>query len=112
MLPHINAENWHFTLPHDWILILRRNDGEPLLFARLNLHKPSPAASLDPQQRGFESIVESLFIAPGGLDLLDKLWCSRSLGFARGDGGEVLPKERVVDVASSVELDRSLKRNL
>jgi hypothetical protein len=112
MLPHINAKDRHFAPPHYRVLIFRRYDSQPLLLSRLNLDQPSPATALDSQQRGLECVEEGLFIAPRGLDLLDELWCGGRLGLGGGSGCKVLPKQRVVNVASGIELDGGLQSHL
>lgn len=114
MLPHVHPENGHLTAAHDGILILGGDDAQPaaVLGSRL-LDEPAPATTLDAQERSREGLFEAVKAAEclfnlghqqrGRLRVVG-LWC---IG-----GGQVLPEERVVDVAAAVELDSGLLGDL
>lgn len=112
MLPHIDAEYRHLTLADNRILILGRDDSKPLLFASLDFDQPAPTATLNAKQRSIEGLFEFVFVAPDCLYLLQELRRSRALGLRRACWREVLPKEGVVDVTTSIELDTLLQRDL
>ena len=112
MLPHVNTKNWDLALANDRVLIFGCHDSKPLLLTSLDLDQPAPATALDAEQRSIERLLELVFVVPDCLDLLRKLWRSRALGFRRACWSEVLPKERVVDVAPRIELDALLESDL
>lgn len=112
VLPHINSKDRHLALPNHRVLVFSSLNGESLLVAYLNLYQPPPATALDTQQRRLERIVELLLVAPCRFDLLDELWCCGGLCLSRARGREVLPEQGVIDVASCVEFDGRLDRDL
>lgn len=109
---HVDTKDGSLALAYNRILILGRHNGESLLLANFGLDEPAPTTALDAQQSSVEGLLELVFIAPSGLDLLDELGCSGALGLVRTGWSKVLPEEGMVDVAASVELDALLDRNL
>ena len=107
MLPHVDPENGHLA-PNDRILVLCGHNREAALPI---LHQPSPPAPLDSQKRRSELLPKRLEIAPRLRDCRHEGWRGVRLGVGRGAGRQVLPEERVVDVAAGVEADGGLQRN-
>ena len=102
MLPHIDPHQRHRI--SDGVLILRTNDAQ--LPARLSTNQPPPTAPLHSKEVLLKGVGEGLDASPvllnggrqggrGGVDV--------RLGAV--EGSQVLPEQRVVDVAAGVELD-------
>lgn len=106
MFPHIHPKNRH--LIRNRILILRRNNLQ--LAPRSISHQPTPSTPLQPQKRSPKRLLELLDRPVLGLD--GRLQDGGGLVDVRlggGVGGQVLPEEGVVDVATAVELDLLLE---
>lgn len=102
MLPHINPKNRR--LPRNRILILGRHNLQLPLWRRRN--QPSPTTPLNPQQRTGERLLKTLNTTPLPLNRgLQTGSRGRDLRLRGAGGGQVLPEEGVVDVATAVELD-------
>ena len=102
MLPHINPKNRR--LPRNRILILSRHNLQLPLWR--NRNQPPPTTPLNPQQRPRKRLLEALETTP--LPLNRRLQTGRrgrDLRLRRAGGGQVLPEEGMVDVATAVELD-------
>lgn len=108
MLPHVNAKDGDLPTD-DRVLVLGGDDAQRVPI----LDEPAPSGALDAHERAREAGLKGLRASPGGRDGGRE---GRSAGLHGGDGavggGEVLPEEAVVDVASAVELDGGLQRNL
>ena len=106
MLPHIDPKQGHSTGHR--VLVLGGHDIQ-LALGRA-CHQPAPTTTLDAQQRSIEGFLEVVDRSPLTLDGSLQAW--RGGGQLRGGRrgwGQVLPEERVVDVASAVELDLLLQ---
>lgn len=106
MFPHIHPKNRH--LIRNRILILRRNNLQ--LAPRSISHQPTPSTPLQPQKCSPKRLLELLDRPVLGLD--GRLQDGGGLVDVRlggGVGGQVLPEEGVVDVATAVELDLLLE---
>jgi len=108
MLPSINPQD-RLELPDNRVLVRVRLDADS---PRLRiLHQPRPPTSLDPRQRRVELLFETIQAAIALVDRRRKL-SRRGLAAALAGRREVLPEERVVDVATAVEVDERLEGDL
>lgn len=107
VLPHVNAKDGHLAAD-DGVLVLGRNDTEALCV----LDEPAPTASLQAQKGLAKSGLESVQAAPDLVDVGNQSWGTLGVGVGGAGRGEVLPEERVVYVASTIELDGSLEGDL
>lgn len=112
MFPHVNADDGHLSADNG-ILVLGRDDAQAAVTAG-RLDEPSPARTLDAHQGRRECSGQASQTPKRRLDLLHE-GGRRAIGvlgvFAVG-GSKRLPEEGMVDVASAVELDHVLQRNL
>ena len=108
MLPRIHAQN-RPKLPNHRILIRIR----PYLHTpRLRiLHQPRPPTALNPRQRTIELLLERIQAAIRVVDGLAQR-ARRGLAAALARGRQVLPEQRVVDVAAAVEVEHGLQGDL
>lgn len=81
------------------------------LASLLVLHKPGPAAALDAGQSSVHFVLELIEASVGGVNSLGQRtrWSLTTAGVLRG---QVLPEERVVQVATTVEVDGGLEGDL
>lgn len=104
MLPHIHPKDRYIT-PSHWILVLCRSDVQASL-GPPSANQPSPATTLDTEQLGVEGLHKGSLGSPAGGDGIPQRRCCAGQVVARRAGGsQVLPEERMVDVATAVELD-------
>lgn len=101
MLPHINSKKRRVS--SHWILILRRHDLQ--LPLGLIGNQPTPSTSLDPQQSSRENLLKCLVATPLPLNRSLDTGGGLELRLRGAGGGQVLPEEGVVDVATAVEFD-------
>ncbi|QBZ58296.1 hypothetical protein PoMZ_03242 [Pyricularia oryzae] len=103
MLPHVNAK---YGDPARHGILILGGDDDQRASRRLLLDQPAPAAALDAQQLGRELRLELVEAAPLLLDLRDQRGRRRGgVGVWARRRRQVLPEERVVDVAAGVEVD-------
>lgn len=108
MLPSVNAQQ-RLELSYHRVLICIRPH---LQRSRLRiLDQPSPPAALNPRQLRIHNLLQLVQTPIRLIDGLAQL-PTRWLTAARRRGGQVLPKERVVDVPAAVEVDERLQRDL
>jgi hypothetical protein len=108
LLPRINTQN-RAELTNDRVLVGVRLD---LHAAGLSvLHQPRPSAALDTRQRSVELLFEGVEAAVAVVDGCGQL-SGRGLTAALVGRRQVLPEQRVVDVATAVEVDQRLQGNL
>lgn len=108
MLPSVNAQNWP-ELADDRILIGVCSD---LHTASLDiLDEPCPATALDACQRSVELLLECIQATIALVDSLAQR-AGRRLATALAGRCQVLPKQAVVDVASTMEVDKGEEGDL
>lgn len=108
MLPHIHTKDGHLTT-NNRVLILGRHDAQALRVP----DQPPPAAALQPQKGLAKRRLELLEATPRLADFGHQgRRGAAGVGVVGAAGRQVLPEQRVVDVAAAVELDGVLQRNL
>jgi hypothetical protein len=104
----LNTQN-RPELAHHWILVRICLD---LHAARLNvLYQPRPSTSLHTRKRCVELLLERVQAAVALINGLAESACW-GLTAALVGGRQVLPEERVVEVAAAVEVDHGLQGDL
>ena len=107
MLPHINAKDGHLAA-NDGILVFGGDEAQTVAI----LDEPTPSTTLNTKKGLCYRSLEILKAAPCLVDLCHQGWCGPGAGLIGAGGGQVLPKERVVNVTTAVELDGTLQSNL
>jgi hypothetical protein len=108
MLPRINSQN-RPELSHYRVLVRIRPN---LDTSRLSvLDQPRPATALDARERRVELLLECVEAAVAVVDGLAQRTCW-GLAAALAGGRQVLPEQRVVEVAAAVEVDQGLQGDL
>lgn len=104
MLPHIHPKERHIRL-RDRILVFRCDDLQPSLRASFT-HEPTPSTALNAEKRGLEGIDEFID-GPPSLDdgSLQRRRCGVDVDFLGAGWTQILPEERVIDVATAIEFD-------
>ena len=108
MLPSVNAQQ-RLELSYHWVLICIRPH---LQCSRLRiLDQPSPPAALNSCQLRIHNLLQVVQTPIRLIDGIAQL-STRWLTAAGRLGGQVLPKERVIDVPTAVEVDERLQSDL
>lgn len=107
MLPHVDAKDGHLAV-NNGVLVLGSDDAQAVRI----LDQPAPAAALKTEKSLAKRSLEVAEAAPGLGDLSNERRGGSGVGLGGAHRREVLPEERVVDVAAAVELDGALKSNL
>lgn len=105
MLPHVQPKDR--VVRSQGVLVLSRNNVEPTILEP----KPSPSRSLNTQSSLIELGAELVKATKVAVDCLLETTVLEGSA-ALGDGGQVLPEERVVDVSTAIELDGLLSGDL
>jgi hypothetical protein len=108
MLPSIDSQNRSELSYHRVLVRIRPN----LHASRLCiLDQPRPTTALDACKRRVEFLLERVEAAVAVVDGLAECAC-RGLAAALAGGRQVLPEQRVVEVAAAVEVDEGLQGDL
>jgi hypothetical protein len=102
VLPHVDAKDQRVA-DDDGLLVGQRDDVK-LACPRFS-HQPAPAAALDAEQRRVERVPELFEAAPRRGDGRQERGCGPGACVGRRGRGQVLPEQRVVNVATSVKPD-------
>jgi hypothetical protein len=108
MLPGIYSQN-RLKLPDNRVLVRIRLDSDSSRLCILD--QPRPPTSLNARQGRVELVLEGIQTPVALVNRRRKL-SRRRLTAALAGRREVLPEERVVDVAAAVEVDERLERDL
>lgn len=107
MLPHVNSDDGNLAA-NDGILVLGGDNPQTVGI----LNEPTPTTALDAKKCLVKRSLETVDASPRLVDGFDEAWGTVGIRIRGGGGGQILPEERVVDVAAAVEPDGCLEGDL
>lgn len=108
MLPEVDADEG--SVADEGVLVGSRNRLERLALGVVR--EPGPARALDSERNGVDLSLEAVERSERLGDGVSERAGGGELGLGRGGRSEVLPEERMVDVAAAVKLDGRLEGDL